>query len=369
MNPIEARHWISAEDKDLKTVSFFHLSIPEQRAAFEELIRHTPAIQVYDTIWQQVQELMKTRHPAEKLSPDLLQQKAAAHIGNGPADEYGVWVYYPWSQRLVHILDEAEFVEMRTSRNQHKITAAEIKTLATKKIGIIGLSVGQSAALTLAIERLCGEIRIADFDTLDLSNLNRIRAGIHNIGLPKTTIVAREIAEIDPFLKVICFEKGISEDNIEGFLLEGGRLDVLAEECDSMDIKILSRQRARAMGIPVVMETSDRGMMDIERFDQEPQRPLLHGKVPDDLSYTAIRQFSGEQRMQVALNILDYDNISEKLRSSIHEIGKTITTWPQLASAVALGGAMVAHVCREICLEHNIPSGRYYVDPDQLFKL
>lgn len=369
MNPIEEKYLVSDEEKDVKTVRFFRLQSPPQRTAFEEFLQTTPNIRVFDTIWQQVQELMKTRHPAERFTPEALQQKAAAHLGSCPAAEYGVWVYYPWSNRLVHILDEAEFIEMRTSRNQHKITAAEINILATKKIGVIGLSVGQSAALTLAMERLCGEIRIADFDRLDLSNLNRIRAGIHNIGLPKTTIVAREIAEIDPFLKVTCFEDGITENNIGDFLLKGGRLDVMVEECDSMDVKIMSRQQARAAGIPVIMETSDRGMMDIERFDQEPQRPILHGKVQDDLSYSAIRQFTGEQRMQVALNILDYEKISDKLKSSIHEIGKTITTWPQLASAVALGGAMVAHVCREICLGHPISSGRYYADPDQLFKL
>jgi len=367
MNPTDEKYLPSEEEKDVKTVRFFHLQSPPQQAAFEELLQTTPGIRVHDTIRQQLQELVKIRHPAERLTPEALQQKATEHMGSTPAHEYGVWVYYPWSRRLVHILDEAEFVEMRTSRNQPKITAAEIKTLATKKIGVIGLSVGQSAALTLAMERLCGEIRIADFDTLDLSNLNRIRAGIHNIGLPKTTIVAREIAEIDPFLKVSCFEKGITEENIQDFLLNGGRLDVLVEECDSMDVKIMSRQQARAARIPVIMETSDRGMMDIERFDLEPQRPLLHGRVQDSLTAGDIRRFTGEQRMQVALNILDYDNISAKLRNAIHEIGKTITTWPQLASAVALGGAMVGHVCREICLGHPISSGRYYVDPDQLF--
>ncbi len=361
------RTLLTSKDDATKTVQFFRLQHPAQLAAFKALLTAHPSIQVYDTLHQQLKELIKTRHPAERLPDTILAEKATEQLGNTPADEYGVWVYYPWSQRMVHLLDEAEFVELRTSRNQHKITAAEMQQLAHKKIGIIGLSVGQSAALTIAIERLCGEIRIADFDTLDLSNLNRIRAGIHNIGLLKTTIVAREIAEIDPFLQVTCFDTGITEDNIDSFLTQNGRLDVLVEECDSMEIKILSRQRAREAQIPVIMETSDRGMMDIERFDLQPDRPLLHGKVQDNLSYISIRQFSAEERMQLVRDILDFDNISDKLRSSIAEIGKTITTWPQLASAVALGGAMAAHVCREICLERPIASGRYYVDPDQVF--
>jgi tRNA A37 threonylcarbamoyladenosine dehydratase len=62
----------------------------------------------------------------------------------------------------------------------------------------MGLSVGQSVSLALAMERSFGELRIADFDELDLSNINRIRTGVYNLKIQKTVIVAREIAEIDP---------------------------------------------------------------------------------------------------------------------------------------------------------------------------
>jgi hypothetical protein len=38
-------------------------------------------------------------------------------LAGRPEVEYGVWAYYAWSNRLVHLLDEAEFVELRTNRN------------------------------------------------------------------------------------------------------------------------------------------------------------------------------------------------------------------------------------------------------------
>jgi hypothetical protein len=44
-------------------------------------------------------------------------------------------------------------------------------------------------------------------------------------------------------------------------------------------LKILLREKARALRLPVLMETSDRGMLDVERFDLEPDRPILYGKV------------------------------------------------------------------------------------------
>lgn len=355
------------ESMYLKDVTFFRLQDEAQKEALSILLETKPFIKVYDQISRQVRELVITRNPTVKWTDDLLQQKITSQFGEAGPDAYGVWVYYPWSERLVHILDEEEFIELRTSRNQYKITAAEQKRLSTKKIGVIGLSVGQSAALTLAIQRVCGEIRIGDFDLLDLSNLNRIRAGVHSIGLPKTTIVAREIAEIDPFLKVSCFDEGITEANIDLFLLENGQIDILVEECDAIDVKVLCRHKARAAGIPVVMDTSDRGLADIERFDLDPDLPILHGLIPDSLSHTTVKQFTGTERMQLVHDILDFDSLSARMRLSLPEIGKTITTWPQLAADVVLGGAIVAYICCEIGLERPIGSGRYYVDMQQVF--
>src|SRR5690606_5917140 len=109
----------------------------------------------------------------------------------------------------------------------YKITPEEQEELRKKKIGVIGLSVGQSVSLTLAMERICGEIRLTDFDILELTNLNRIRTGVHTIGLKKVYAVAREIAEIDPYIRVRCFPEGLHEENMDSFFLENGKLDLL----------------------------------------------------------------------------------------------------------------------------------------------
>ena len=44
------------------------------------------------------------------------------------------------------------------------------------RVGVAGLSVGHVIAHTLAAQGLCGELRLADFDGLELSNLNRVPA-------------------------------------------------------------------------------------------------------------------------------------------------------------------------------------------------
>ena len=50
------------------------------------------------------------------------------------------------------------------------------------------------------------------------------------------------------------------------------------------------------------------------------------------------------------------------------EIGKTILTWPQLASAVVLGGGVSADVTRRIFLNQFTDSGRFYIDIEELIK-
>jgi tRNA A37 threonylcarbamoyladenosine dehydratase len=121
------------------------------------------------------------------------------------------------------------------------------------------LSVGNAAALTLALEGVGDWFRLADFDALSLSNLNRLRAGVHDIGVNKAILAARQIVEIDPYVHVAPFPAGISATDIDTFL---AGLDLLIEECDDLHIKVAIRERARALRIPVIMDTSDRGLLD-----------------------------------------------------------------------------------------------------------
>ena len=353
----------SAVDRDSYRPVFFRLRSTSDREALEDLLKHEPRVHVMDELHSQLTELVRTLNPSIKYTKAERDVAAKAHLNNVPAEEYGVWVYYPWSFRLVHLLDEAEFAMVRTDRNRNKITSVEQAVLTTKRIGVIGLSVGQSVCLTLALERCFGELRIADFDTLELSNLNRIRNGVHSMGHLKTVNVAREIAELDPFLKVTLFSEGLTRENIERFCTEGGKLDILVDECDSVDVKILCRQHAKALGIPVLMDTSDRGLIDVERFDLEPERPIMHGFLEDlDLRVTE-RPMSDAEKLPFLLAMVGTETLSPRMKASLPEVGRSLVTWPQLASGVVLGGAVIADIARCILLDQMAWSGRWWVDP------
>ena len=363
---IKSKAILNKADEGIYKPLFFRPKNNIEKDALEVLLESKPYIKVHDTIWAQLKELVKSKKPSVTLSLDEIEADIKAHLDGTLMETYGVWVYYPWNERVVHILDEEEFIQLRTNRNKYKITVTEQNLLFSKKVGVIGLSVGQSVSLTMAMERTFGELRIADFDDLEITNLNRLRSGVHNMGLLKTVLVAREIAEIDPYLKVTCFHEGITEENLESFLLDNGKLDVLIDECDGVDVKIKCRIAAKKHHIPVLMEASDRGTIDIERFDLEPDRPILHGFV-EHLDISKVKGLKTmEEKLPYILPIVGIETMSTRLKASAVEVGQSISTWPQLASAVTLGGGITADICRRVLLDHLHVSGRYFIDIEEL---
>jgi molybdopterin/thiamine biosynthesis adenylyltransferase len=346
---------------------FYRLDSDVSIAAFRAMIDARQP-QKFDTIQSQLFELMLCRNPSKTKAEVKAEKKVEEHLKHSliEPESYGVWVYFAWKNQLVHILDEEEFIEVRTNRNKYKITQEEQDILRTKKVGIVGLSVGRAVATTMALERIAGEIRLADFDEVELSNLNRILAPLTEMGVNKTIVTAREIAELDPFIKVKCYTEGLQESNMDSFFTDDGKLDLLVEECDGLGIKVIVRQKAKELLIPVIMETNDRCMIDIERFDLEPNRELLHGLVKGLNVETLKNLKTNEEKMPYILSLIDIDKTSISMRASMLEIDQSVVSWPQLGSSVIAGGAIAAHYSKGILLNKSTESGRTYNDFEKL---
>lgn len=334
----------------------------EDRARVADLRQSGVARFVHDTLDEQLRELVAARDPVETWPREELDRRVRIHLAGRELDAYGTWVFFPWSARLVRVLPRDELREVRTDRNRYKITRAEQEKLATFRIGVIGLSVGNMAAITFALEGIGGAFRIADFDRLSLSNLNRLRGGVHALGVEKTVLAAREMYEIDPYLEIERYAEGVQPETIDAFL-DG--LDLLVEECDDLYVKVVVRERARAKRLPVIMDTSDRGLLDVERFDLEPDRPIFHGLIGETRA-DELRGLATKEKVPFFLAIVDEHRMSTRMAASLPEIKQTISSWPQLASGVALGGAITADVARRILLGEHRESGRYYVDPSEI---
>src|SRR5579863_422072 len=109
---------------------FFRLEREEDQVRLGHLLERGTQLLVYDHLLDQLGELIKARRPHQTFSQADLVQEVGCLLADMSPTHYGVWVYYPWSGRLVHLLDEREFIELRTARNLYKITTAEHEVLA-----------------------------------------------------------------------------------------------------------------------------------------------------------------------------------------------------------------------------------------------
>ena len=314
-------------------------------AAVLDRLRRDPAVVFVDRLDHQ-RDALRSLVPTP--GPDVL-------------DEAPVWAYYSWRRTAVRLLGPTSFRLLRLDRNRNKITAQEQERLRDVTVGIVGLSVGHAVALALTLEGACGGLRLADFDTLDLSNLNRVPGTVLDLGVNKAVVAARRVAEIDPYVTVTLWKDGVDVESVAEFL-DG--TDVVIDECDSLDVKVSLRREARRRGLPVLMATSDRGLLDVERFDVEPGRPAFHGVI-GDVDVESLAGLGSRDKIPLVLQILDAGQLSATMAASLVEVDETISTWPQLGGEVLLGGAEVAAAVRRIGLGQPLASGRFRMDLDE----
>jgi molybdopterin/thiamine biosynthesis adenylyltransferase len=319
------------------------------------LLKSDKSVSWVDAIADQVKELWQSRNPQPA---DLLEDPSWDEMAASYGDQ---WVYFPWRRTAVRTLRPSDYAEVRINRNLHLITREQHDVLRTKKIAIAGLSVGASIASTLVLESSGGCMHLADFDALGLSNLNRLWGSICDLGINKAEIAARTVLELDPFLDVRVFPEGVTEENVAEFL-EG--VDVLLEECDNLVMKVRLREHAKRLGIPVIMQTSEGGLLDIERYDLDPDLPIFHGRLHGVEAKDLIGLTTREKAPYV-MSILGVDEISPEFGASLVEIESSLRTWPQRGSAVVAGAAMAAVATRELLLDPKglkVKSGRYQMD-------
>ena len=320
-----------------------------------------PSIRIIDDWEAQAREYEQILNPASLQNPSVRPEQSLPK-------ESGVWVYYPWRHCVIHCLPSPEYAHLRASRNQNLITPAEQEQFRNARIGIAGLNVGNPAALCIALESGGVSMKFADNDHLAASNLNRFRAGLCDIGLNKAILTARQVYEIDPFASIEVFDHGITPENIEQFLLEP-RLDVLVEETDNLELKIRIRELARQHRIPVVMVTGngENIIIDIERFDQNQNLPLLNGylqqSVIDEIR-AGVPSFS--KKVQLARDFMGAQHLTSRLRESFDHIGVSLAGIPQIAESSFLRGAAVSYAVRQIVTGGHAPSGRFFLKMDTM---
>lgn len=308
-----------------------------------------------------LEELFFVRNPQWKRGVPGADDALRAFLENNKIN--GVWVYFPWANVIVHSLPEDIYLELRTARNRNIITESEQASYRNQKIGVVGLSVGSAILRALVMSGGPKALKIADFDIVEVSNLNRINATLLDVGMDKTAVAAREIWELDPFADLYLYPSGVTKENLEGFIAGDPKLDVFIDEMDSVEMKAMARLVCRKNKIPVLMATDngDNVLLDVERYDLEPERPIFHGLVGESEVLNA-KNLNYQQWVELVTRIVDPKYLPKRMIESVSEIGKTVAAVPQLGPTAAVAGAAVAYAVRKIANNQPMPSGRYVID-------
>ncbi len=322
--------------------------------------------QVSDDYLEQLREFFSVKNPTlvytpnfeEKFKDFLKQRELELSLSS-----QGRWVFFPWLSTLVHVLEEKDFQLVRTARNCYLISPKEQELFYHAVVGIGGLSVGNSVALAIVLQGGAQHIKLADFDKLALSNTNRVRAGIQNLGLSKVEVTARQIYEINPYANVELFPEGLNPDNIETFF-EG--LDIVVDELDNIAVKFLIREQAKKHKLAVVMaaDNGDNGVVDIERYDLDPQPEFFHGRI-GKVTYEQLKSLNKFEIGQTITKHIGPENVTKKMQDSLLEMGKTIVSWPQLGGAALLNGSAVAYCVRKILNREPLENNRALISLDE----
>jgi sulfur carrier protein ThiS adenylyltransferase len=110
-------------------------------------------------------------------------------------------------------------------------------------VGIAGLG-GLGSAIAIALARVgVGRLILIDFDVVEPSNLNRQQYFVHQIGMPKTEALRKNIEAINPYVSVQTYQERLDRNNGEKIFQEA---DVVVEAFD--------RAEEKAMLINIVSE-------------------------------------------------------------------------------------------------------------------
>jgi sulfur carrier protein ThiS adenylyltransferase len=103
-------------------------------------------------------------------------------------------------------------------------------------VGIAGLG-GLGSATAIALARIgVGKLILVDFDVVEPSNLNRQQYFIHQIGMSKVDALQKNIAIINPYVRVQTYQEKLDRNNVERIFQDA---EVVVEAFDRAEEKVM----------------------------------------------------------------------------------------------------------------------------------
>ena len=150
--------------------------------------------------------------------------------------------------------------------------------LLDSRVLIIGLGgLGSPAAMYLAAAGI-GELVLADFDRVDLSNLQRqIAHTSERIGWPKTSSARQALLSLNPEVRIRCLERQLDPDELQR---EVTRASVVLDCSDNFATRFAVNAACHRSRVPLVSGAAIRAEGQVSVFSGRPGGPCYQCLYP-----------------------------------------------------------------------------------------
>lgn len=162
----------------------------------------------------------------------------------------------------------------------------KLKEIERKKILLIGVGGVGSYALEALIRNGFYDITIVDFDTIDLSNLNRqLITDSTNIGKYKVDEAKKRALLINPNINIQVINEKLNKENLRNLLNQN--FDYIIDACDTLDVKFALMENSlhysykliSSMGTAKKIDPTKLEITTLDKTNNDPIARLLRNKV------------------------------------------------------------------------------------------
>lgn len=126
----------------------------------------------------------------------------------------------------------------------------KLKKLQQSSVLVVGIGGVGSYVVESLVRSSIGHLTLIDYDTIDISNLNRqLMTDTTNIGQYKTEVMQDRIMRINPGCEVTIINKKLVEDDILDIIKDK---DYVVDACDDFNIKLALIIKCHEKGIRLI---------------------------------------------------------------------------------------------------------------------
>lgn len=152
-----------------------------------------------------------------------------------------------------------------TQRTQMVVGEDRFNKITDKKICVVGVGGVGGAALEGLVRFGFKNIAIFDFDTVDLTNLNRQIISTRDVvGQKKTVVAANRAKSINPDINIETYDVFIEKDNLH--LIKDAKPDYVIDAIDSVKAKLDLIEFCHRENIPIISSMGTGNRLSVTGF-------------------------------------------------------------------------------------------------------